>query len=70
MATCVIFAILNKLGIESLPLGFTEMPLDYEYAIYPAAIASFLALILGSILTPASPEEKWLPFWQKPKEGE
>ena len=69
MTTCVLFAILNKMGVESLPLGFTEMPLDYEYAIYPAAIASFLALILGSLLTPASPEEKWLPFWQRPKEG-
>ena len=33
MAASLLFAILNRLGVESLPLGFTEMPLDYEYAI-------------------------------------
>ncbi len=62
MAACLLFAVLNQVGIESLPLGFTELPLDYEYAIYPAATASFLGLIVVSLLTPPSPEEKWRPF--------
>ncbi len=70
MAASLLFAILNRLGVESLPRGFTEMPLDYEYAIYPAAIASFLCLIVVSLLTPPSPEEKWRPFWQEAKQGE
>ena len=39
------------------------MPLDYEYAIYPGAFASLLGLIVGSLLTPASAEEKWKPFF-------
>ncbi len=63
VAACLLFAALNQLGVESLNLGFTVMPLDYEYAIYPAAFASFLGLIVGSLLTPPSAEEKWKPFW-------
>jgi SSS family solute:Na+ symporter len=33
-----------------------------EYMIYPALAASLAALILVSLLTPASPPEKWQPF--------
>ena len=65
MGACLLFAVLSQVGVESIPLGFTVMPLDYEYAIYPAAFASFLGLIVVSYLTPASPEEKWKPFWTK-----
>jgi SSS family solute:Na+ symporter/sodium/proline symporter len=67
VVTCLLFAILNQMGFESIPLGFTSMPLDYEYAIYPAAAASILGLIIVSFLTPASPREKWEPFW--PEKG-
>jgi SSS family solute:Na+ symporter/sodium/proline symporter len=63
VVACLLFAALNQLGVESINLGFTVMPLDYEYAIYPAGFASFLGLIVGSLLTPASPEEKWKPFF-------
>ena len=49
--------------MESINLGFAVMQLDYEYAIYPAGFASLLRLILGSLLPPASPEEKWRPFF-------
>ncbi len=59
----LLFGILNQIGVESIPLGFTVMPLDYEYAIYPAATASILALVVGSYVTPASDESKWRPFW-------
>ncbi len=61
--SCLLFAFLNQIGVESIDLGFTEMPLDYEYAIYPAAFASFLGLFVVSWLTPASAEKKWRPFW-------
>jgi SSS family solute:Na+ symporter/sodium/proline symporter len=63
VVACLLFAALNQVGVESINLGFTVMPLDYEYAIYPAAFASFLGLIVGSLLTPVSPEEKWKPFF-------
>ena len=59
----MLFALLNKAGLESINLGFTEMPLDYEYAIYPAGLASIVALVVVSLLTPKSPEEQWRPFW-------
>lgn len=70
MAACMLFAVLNQMGVESIPLGFTTMPLDYEYAIYPAGLASFAGLIIGSLMTRASPEEKWAPFWAKAQAGE
>ncbi len=70
MAACVLFAVLNQIGIEAINLGFTVMPLDYEYAIYPAAFASFAGLIIGSLMTKASPEEKWAPFWAEAEAGE
>ncbi len=65
VAACLAFAVLNQLGVEQIPLGFTTLPLDYEYAIYPAAAASFACLIGGSLLTPASAEAKWQPFWRR-----
>ena len=37
-----------------------------EYMIYPAVAASILCLVLVSLLTPASPEEKWKPFVDAP----
>ena len=43
---------LQPARVESINLGFTVMPLDYEYAIYPAGFASFLGLILGSLADP------------------
>jgi len=33
-----------------------------DYIIIPAASASILCLIVVSLLTPPSPEEKWKPF--------
>ena len=33
-----------------------------EYMIYPAVAASILCLVVVSLLTPPSPEEKWKPF--------
>jgi Na+/proline symporter len=58
----IVFATVARFT-ETLNLGFAELPLDYDYIIYPAGILSVLSLIVVSLLTPRSPEEKWKPFW-------
>jgi hypothetical protein len=42
-----------------------EPLMETDYIILPAASASILCLIVVSLLTPAPPESKWKPFWQK-----
>ena len=59
----LLFAILARTGMESLNLGRFQLPLDPDYIIYPAATASFVALIAVSLLTPPPSEDKWRPFW-------
>ncbi len=39
--------------------------METDYIILPAAGASLLCLIVVSLLTPPSPEEKWRPFMEK-----
>jgi SSS family solute:Na+ symporter/sodium/proline symporter len=58
----IVFATMARFT-ETLNLGFVELPLEYDYIIYPAGILSILSLIVVSLLTPPSPEEKWKPFW-------
>jgi SSS family solute:Na+ symporter/sodium/proline symporter len=41
---------------------FPEPVMETDYIILPAASASILALVVVSLLTPRSPEEKWKPF--------
>jgi SSS family solute:Na+ symporter/sodium/proline symporter len=65
IAATLVFAGLANAGVESLPLGFVSLPLSYDYIIYPAAVASILCLVVVSLATPPSPEEKWRPFWQQ-----
>jgi len=57
MITTAIFGALNT---------FEIIHLEYDYIIYPAGGASILALILVSLMTAPSPEEKWRPFWATP----
>ncbi|MGB5161710.1 MAG: sodium:solute symporter family protein [Thermoanaerobaculia bacterium] len=64
MLGTIVFAGLARFGLESLPLGFMDLPLDYDYIIYPAGFLSFASLIIVSLLTPPSPKEKWQPFWE------
>jgi len=66
----IVFATLSRMGVESLPLGFAELPLDYDYIIYPAGALSLISLFVVSWLTPESPEEKWRPFWGKESGGD
>jgi len=63
MLGTIVFAGMASLGFESLPLGFVDVPLDYDYIIYPAGALSLISLFVVSWLTPPSPEEKWKPFW-------
>lgn len=55
MIVTIIFGALNSAGLTSL---------SYDYIIYPAAGASIFVLIVVSLLTPHSPEEKWKPFME------
>jgi Na+/proline symporter len=57
------FALLARLGPDSFPLGLFELPLTYDYIIYPAATASIVALVAVSLATKPSDEAKWRPFW-------
>jgi SSS family solute:Na+ symporter/sodium/proline symporter len=59
----VVFAVLARSGLGALDLGLFELPLTYDFIIYPAATASILALVVVSLLTRPSPEGKWRPFW-------
>ena len=54
MAVTMGYAVLNSLGLTSL---------GFSYIIYPALTASVLSLVVVSLATPPSPEEKWRPFW-------
>lgn len=63
MVATIVFALMSRLGFESLPLGFIDLPLEYDYIIYPAGALSLIALVVVSRLTPASPPAKWRPFW-------
>jgi SSS family solute:Na+ symporter/sodium/proline symporter len=59
----VAFALLARFGgIAELNLGFVSMPLEYDYIIYPAGVASILCLIVFSLAGKPPPEEKWKPF--------
>lgn len=63
MLATVVFALLARFGgVEALNFGFTRMPLEYDYIIYPAGTASILCLIVVSLLGKKPPEEKWRPF--------
>jgi ABC-type transport system involved in cytochrome c biogenesis permease subunit len=64
----MVFAGLAQAGVGSLNLGLFELPLEYDYIIYPAAAASILSLIVVSLLTPPSAEEKWRPFFASEEE--
>ena len=48
--------------ITVLNMVLSEPIVGTDYIIIPAASASILCLIVVSLLTPPSPEEKWKPF--------
>ena len=62
MVSTIVFGSLANAGVTSLNLGFVAIPLNYDYIIYPAATLSILGLVVVSLLTTPSPEEKWKLF--------
>jgi SSS family solute:Na+ symporter/sodium/proline symporter len=64
VVTTVVFAVLVQIeAVAELDFGLFVLPLDYDYIIYPAGIASILCLVVVSLLGKRSPEAKWRPFW-------
>jgi len=62
IVTTITFGALATSGMDHLNLGLFELPLDYDYIIYPAATASILGLVIASLVTPPSPEKVWKKF--------
>ena len=58
ISATLVFAALNAAGVEQV--GF--LPTDYDYVIYPAAAASVVGLVAGSLLTPRPEPERLAPF--------
>lgn len=62
----IVAGILVTLGITAANLAMTPNKfLEEDYIIIPAAAASILCLIVVSLLTKPSSEEKWRPFWSE-----
>ena len=61
-------AVLQKLGVNfTLTLG--GMAFDFassDYIVIPGVLASTTLLVIVSLMTPASPREKWEPFFSSP----
>ncbi|MFC1619062.1 sodium:solute symporter [Candidatus Neomarinimicrobiota bacterium] len=60
-------AVFNRLGVNfSLTLAGTEFDFaSSEYIVIPGVIISISLLVIVSLLTEKSPEEKWGPFFSK-----
>ena len=58
IAVTLAFSALNSAGVERI--GF--LPTQYDYVIYPAAAASLLGLVVGSLLTAPPEPEQVAPF--------
>jgi Na+/proline symporter len=56
------------LGMDfSMTLGGTTFDFaSSDYIVLPGVLASTTLLVVGSLLTPASPAEKWQPFFTPP----
>ena len=67
LGTIIGLAVLSRLGIEfTMTLGGTEFDFaSSDYIVIPGVIASVGLMVVVSLLTPKSPEEKWRPFFQK-----
>jgi SSS family solute:Na+ symporter/sodium/proline symporter len=62
-------AILNRLGV-SFTMSLAGSDFDFassEYIVIPGVLISIGLLILVSLLTESSPEEKWAPFFAGPE---
>jgi SSS family solute:Na+ symporter len=66
MAAVVGLVVMSRLGMSfTMSIGGTEFDFaSSDYIVIPAVLISVSLLIVVSLLTPASPEEKWAPFFQ------
>lgn len=66
LASIVGIALLNRLGV-SFTVGMGGAAFDFassDYIVIPALMVSVTLLVVVSLLTRPSPEEKWRPFFQ------
>lgn len=72
LGTIMGVGILSRVGINfSTVIGGTEFDFaSSDYIVIPGVLVSLSLLIIVSLLTTASPEEKWQPFFTGPKETE
>jgi SSS family solute:Na+ symporter/sodium/proline symporter len=64
MGSILGLVVLDRLGMDfTLRLGGTDFDFaSSDYIVVPGVIASVTLMVVVSLLTPASPEEKWRPF--------
>lgn len=67
MAAVVGLVVLSRFGVDfTMTLGGTEFDFaSSDYIVVPAVLVSIGLLVVVSLMTPASPPEKWAPFFQK-----
>jgi SSS family solute:Na+ symporter/sodium/proline symporter len=58
----ILAGFLVPLAITIANFAMTKPLMDTDYIILPSATASILCLVIVSLMTPPSPEEKWMPF--------
>ena len=58
----IVSAIVVTVVITALNGLMPEPWIDTDYIIIPSAVVSIMALVVVSLMTPVSPEEKWKPF--------
>lgn len=64
MLTVALIEALNRMGVE-LDLGVITFPFDTQWIAIPALIASISALVIVSLVTPATPKEIVDPFFEE-----
>lgn len=71
LASIVGIGILSRQGVPfTMMIGETQFDFaSSEYIVIPGVIISVTLLIVVSLLTKASPEEKWAPFFTAPGHG-
>jgi SSS family solute:Na+ symporter/sodium/proline symporter len=68
LVTIIGLIVLNHLGVSfELEMGATTFDFaSSDYIVIPAVLVSIGLLLVVSLLTPASPDEKWSPFFESP----
>jgi solute:Na+ symporter, SSS family len=62
IAAGMIVPVINKI-MEVAHISLGIFPVNTDYIAIPSLVASILMLVVVSLLTKPSPEEKWKPFF-------